>query len=139
MKVSFTVLGEPTAKGRPRFARAGNYVRTYTPEKTVLYENLIKTEYRIQCGTKRFDDGATLKMSINAFFTIPKSTSKKKKEQMLTNEIRPTKKPDMDNITKVIADSLNDIAYRDDVQIVSARIEKYYSEQPRVEITIEDI
>lgn len=36
------IKGEPVGKGRPKFARQGNYVKTYTPEKTVEYENLIK-------------------------------------------------------------------------------------------------
>jgi len=57
---------------------------------------------------------------------------------MITGVIRPTKKPDWDNIGKVIADSLNQIAYRDDAQIVSATVEKLYSLTPQVEVTIQE-
>ena len=49
---------------------------------------------------------------------------------------RPTKKPDLDNIIKAIADSLNGIAYKDDAQIVELKSKKFYSDTPRVEVTI---
>ena len=58
---------------------------------------------------------------------------------MILGIIRPIKKPDMDNVIKVIADSLNQIAYRDDTQIVDCQCRKFYSEQPRVEIKIRQI
>ena len=78
-------------------------------------------------------------MDIKAFFKIPKSTSKKQKERMLTGEIRPTKKPDMDNIVKAVADALNGIAYEDDKQIIECSIKKYYTEEERIEVEIENI
>lgn len=139
MKVSFTILGEPQGKGRPRFTKVGSYVKTYTPDKTAAYENLVKLEYERQCRGVRFGDKDFLEMRIYAFYGIPKSTSKKKREQMLEGIIRPSKKPDMDNVIKVIADSLNNVAYRDDTQIVDSYIRKLYSESPRVEIEIEKI
>jgi Holliday junction resolvase RusA-like endonuclease len=136
MKVRFTVLGEPQGKGRPRFANVKGKVITRTPDATVLYENLIATEYRRQVGSTKFPDNEKLDMRIVAYFTIPASASKKKQKQMQDGEIRPTKKPDMDNIIKVVADSLNHIAYRDDAQIVDCQLRKYYSRQPRIEVTI---
>lgn len=77
-----------------------------------------------------------LDMRILAYYGIPKSKSKKIKEQMAKGLLRPTKKPDMDNVVKVIADSLNTIAYRDDTQIVDCQCRKFYSENPRVEVII---
>lgn len=138
MRAQFTVLGEPQGKGRPKFSRDKNGgVHTRTPEKTLLYENLIRMEYQRQCPGIRFPDGAPLDMRIYAYFAIPASASKKRRTQMLEGLIRPTKKPDWDNIGKVIADSLNQIAYRDDAQIVDAMVCKFYAEQPRVEIIIQ--
>jgi Holliday junction resolvase RusA-like endonuclease len=58
---------------------------------------------------------------------------------MKNREIRPTKKPDADNILKAVLDALNGLAYNDDSQIVSARIEKLYSDNPRVEIVISNL
>ena len=136
--IEFTVYGQPMGKQRPRTVRNGSFTRTYTPEKTVSYENLVKLEYDRQCK-ERFGDNEPLSLEIVAYFSIPKSVGKKKKEQMIQNTIRPTKKPDADNIMKIIADSLNGIAYRDDTQIVNATIEKVYAEIPRVEVKISKI
>ncbi|MGD9567555.1 MAG: RusA family crossover junction endodeoxyribonuclease [Sedimentibacter sp.] len=139
MKIKFTILGEPQGKGRPRFANIKGKVITRTPDATVLYENLIATEYRRQVGSAKFPDNEMVDMRIMAYFTIPASASKKKKKQMEDCEIRPTKKPDMDNIIKVVADSLNQIAYRDDAQVVDCQIRKYYSQQPRIEVTLSSV
>ena len=135
MKAEFIVYGEPVAKSRPRFTKFG---RTYTPEKTVNYENLIRIEYKQQCRGVFFNENI-LRMSVKAYLGIPKSTSKKLRAEMEAMLHRPTKKPDVDNILKVVADALNEVAYHDDKQIVSASIEKYYSEQPRIEVLIEEI
>jgi hypothetical protein len=136
--VKFTVLGEPAGKGRPRFSNAGQYVKAYTPEKTVSYENLVKLEYRRQCDDYRFEDGVPLDLRIIAYYSIPKSTSKKKKALMEQYKIRPMKKPDNDNIVKIIQDALNLVAYHDDVQIVDCQLRKFYSQNPRVVVTIRE-
>ena len=136
MTAKFTVLGEPRGKGRPRFSRHGNRTMTHTPAATVLYENLIATEYRRQCEDTRFPDGEPLNLIIYAAFAPPASASKKRREQMLAGEIRPTKKPDADNIMKVVADALNGVAYRDDAQIVVCTVAKYYSQTPRISVII---
>ena len=58
---------------------------------------------------------------------------------MEAGEIRPVKKPDADNIIKVVADSLNKVAYRDDADIVRVALEKFYSWQPRIEVEIKTL
>lgn len=135
MTVKFTVLGEPRGKQRPRVTRKGN---TYTPAETVQYENLVRMEYRRQCGDYRFPDDAALDMRIMAYYAIPKSASKKKRQEMIEHRIRPLKKVDCDNAVKIVADSLNMIAYRDDVQIVDCQIRKFYSSEPRIVVTIQE-
>ena len=96
-------------------------------------------EYVEQCQKVRFPDDAMLDMRIKAFYSIPKSKSKKVKALMLDGTIRPTKKPDMDNVVKIIADALNQVAYRDDTQIVDCQCRKFYSENPRVEVSIRTV
>lgn len=133
-KAKFTVYGEPKGKGRRRFnTKTGHAI---TPKDTVNYEMLVHMEYLEQCDEFRFPDDAMLDMRIKAYYSIPKSASKKKRVAMLIGEIRPTKKPDMDNVVKIIADSLNQVAYRDDTQIVDCQCRKFYSDRPRVEVTI---
>lgn len=138
VKVKFTVVGEPVGKGRPRFVRTYRGGRAVTPQKTRYYEDEVRMKYQTQCG-HYFEDNKMLRMYIDAFFAIPKSTSKKRQKAMIDGEIRPTKKPDMDNIIKIIADALNNVAYYDDKQVVECTIKKYYSTFPRVEVEIYDI
>ena len=139
MQIRFVIPGEPKGKQRPKFSTYGGKVSTRTPEQTVLYENRVIMEYRRQCGNARFDDNSALEMSVTAYYSIAKSTSAKKREEMMRGNIRPTKKPDVDNVLKIIADSLNGVAYRDDSQIASADIRKLYGYTPKVEVTIQDI
>lgn len=81
---------------------------------------------------------AMLDVRIFAFMKF-RTASKKKKAAMLAQDIRPTKKPDFDNIGKIICDSLNLVAYHDDSAVVDAQVRKFYSEQPRVEVVIKQI
>jgi len=81
-------------------------------------------------------DGA-VKMSIYISKAIPKSTPKKTAAMMKSGEIRPTKKPDVDNYIKSICDALNGVAYVDDSQIVEIRCRKYYDDGQGERVEIE--
>lgn len=135
--IQFTVFGEPYGKGRPRFNKFTGSV--HTPQKTASREALVVYEYRRQCGAFRFPDTAMLDMLILAYYAVPKSDSKVTRSAKLHGIIRPTKKPDMDNVVKLVADALNQIAYRDDTQIVDCRCRKFYSERPRTVVIIKQI
>lgn len=139
MTVKFTVLGEPQGKGRPRFRTVAGHAQTYTPKETVNYENLIATEYRRQCGDYMFPENAEIDLRIVAYFGIPASKSKKTKEKMRSGLMRPTKKPDVDNIVKIISDALNGVAYLDDKTVVAAQIQKFYSDRPRLVVSVRDV
>jgi Holliday junction resolvase RusA-like endonuclease len=139
VRIKFSVLGPPHGKGRPKFSTINGHVNARTPDETMVYENLIRMEYKRQCGTRKFEAGTMLDLRILAYYAIPESASKKKKKAMEAGEIRPTKKPDADNILKVVADSLNNIAYRDDAQIVDTQIRKFYSQNPRLEVIIQNV
>ena len=118
--VTFHVPGKPQGKARARTfynPAAGKHV-SHTPDNTVLYENLIKGQFLSQSDGFYLERGMPAALRIVARFLPPKSTAKKKQRQMLEGEILPLKKPDMDNIVKVVADALNGVAYHDDTQIV---------------------
>ena len=129
----FEVPGEPQGKAR---ARMGNG-RSYTPQKTVLYENLIKTCFLAEENKQTFFNKEPVVMAITAYYSIPKSTTKKDRERMINNELFPTKKPDADNIAKVVCDALNGVAYYDDTQVVNLMIKKKYTQfEPRLTIML---
>ena len=135
----FTIHGIPQGKGRPRFSKRGDFVAVYTPKITVDYERYVQNEYFIQCKNHRYDKGIPLSMEIDAYYQIPKSTSKTKALQMVSKNILPVVKPDLDNIVKIICDALNDVAYHDDAQIVAVTVKKYYSLDVRVEVKIREV
>ena len=134
MKVSFTIPMKPTGKGRPRLVgrRA-----VYTPAKTKAYENFIKGCYWEQCDGYNFKD-AFITLDVKAYMPILSTFRKAEKEAARNNEIKPTSKPDADNILKAILDALNELAYDDDRYIYKVNIERIYSDNPRTEVTISD-
>lgn len=131
--ISFTIPGEPRGKARARVTRWG----TFTPEKTVNYEALIKQIYEYEAKGPMYE--GPLKMSVIAYFEIPKSYSNKKRQAAIGRIIRPTKKPDADNIIKIVCDALNKIAYKDDTQIVELEFTKWYDDRPRVEVKLQEV
>ena len=132
MVVRISIPGKPVGKGRPRFSTAGGFAKTYTPKKTVDFENLVRLAW-MQVGAAKLD--GDIVAVIDAYFPIPKSVSKKKRLEL---ERKPyPHKPDADNICKVILDALNNgIAYDDDAQVVSVVVRKLYSDDPRTEVTL---
>ena len=130
----FNIPGKIQAKQRPRF----NGIYAYTPQQTVNYENWVKACYLEKYRSNDLLD-VPLEVHIIAYYEIPKSISKKKKQEMLEDKIRPTIKPDTDNIAKSILDSLNGIAYKDDKQIVSLKVDKHYAEIPSVSVEIKEV
>ena len=136
MMCDFVVEGKPVGKGRPRFKRVGNFVQTYTPANTAEYEKLVRLKFQNAGGVITENP---VKVEIVTFFTPPKSTKKKQKAEMLANRILPAKKPDCDNIAKIILDALNQIAYKDDSQVVELFVKKKYASEAKVSVHIEEI
>lgn len=137
MELKFVVDGEAVGKQRPRVVKRGRYVRTYTPEKTVTYEAHVRECYWNQIGDMMLR--GAIKARIACYFAPPKSITKKTYGRIVVGEELYTKMPDCDNIAKAILDALNKIAYADDKQVVSLKVEKHYDEDPRVEIELTEI
>lgn len=129
-----TVLGEPIAKGRPRFAKG----RTYTPKRTVDAENVIRLTAIAQ-GFEKLN--GPLRMTVTFEMRIPKSWPAQSRKEALEGFIRPTKTPDIDNLFKLVADALqgDNMVYQDDNQIVEIMAVKRYSAEPKTIILIEGI
>ena len=115
------------------------HARAYTPEKTASYENLIAVEWRRQTHDFAFQAGIPLAIEITAHMSPPRSASRKIRESMLANILRPMKKPDWDNVAKAVCDALNGIAYHDDAQIVFGSVVKVWGDRPRLEIKIAEV
>lgn len=134
-QVVFIVKGEPKGKGRPRFVRSTG--RVYTPPETGRYEQLVAMSYQNSARGYKFI--SPVRVTVKAFHKPPKGKSKKVVGDMLDGHILPTKKPDADNVAKIILDGLNHIAWEDDTQVVEMMVIKRYSEEPMVAVIIEEI
>lgn len=135
MVITFTVPGEPQGKARAKTVRLKNGMsHSYTPEKTANYENWVRVCYQQANG--KMMDAPCFTFHIEAIYGIPKSYSKKKQEQARLGLLRPTKKPDWDNIGKVVCDALNGIAWKDDSLVVEGSISKFFGDEPKLSVTI---
>lgn len=135
--VMYTVYGEPVGKGRPRFARRGNFVSTYTPQKTKSYEDEIRMMAKAAMGASEpLETPVTVAIYIRV--GIPTSFSKQKRKDAISGIIKPTKKPDLDNVAKCFLDSMNKIVYLDDKQVVNLHVTKVYAETPAVEVMVKE-
>ena len=134
--VTFKVDGPPHGKGRPRFVRMGNFVRTYTDDKTKSYEDLVRLS-----AQKSMVMSEPLKTALDAFIyislPIPSSYSKKRTEACLSGLEKPIKKPDIDNVAKSVLDGCNGVIFVSDSQIVNLHITKTYG-VPHVEVLIRE-
>ena len=129
-------MGEPVAKGRPRFGRTRlGHVTVYSPQKTQDYEALLRNEAIKAMGDQEPFDGA-IGVTIKAFFAIPKSKSAKAKEIMDTGHHRVLKKPDIDNIQKSVLDAFNGVVFKDDCMVWSIHAVKLYSSEPRIDVFV---
>lgn len=135
MKYEFEVPGTIKGKGRPR---VNSYTGTvYTPTTTKDYEYLVEQYFLLKYPKFKPLEGR-LSVSITAIFNIPKSTKKQDVSKMLENTISPTKKPDIDNIVKIILDAMNKFAFKDDTQITKLSVEKKYGTEEKILVSIEE-
>lgn len=130
--IRIVLAGEPRGKGRPRFSRKTG--RTYTPEQTRTYEAQLAWAAQVQMAGRPPLIGP-LAVTIIARKSVPASFSKKQKAAAAAGALRPTVKPDFDNFAKCV-DALNKIVWNDDAQVVEARVRKFYSEKPEMEICV---
>lgn len=102
-------FGEVPTKQRPRYDR--RHSRTYTPSKTLQTEREIRRQWEQACGSANADFEGEVRVYIEVQRPLSKSNPK------FWAGRADLMKPDADNVAKVICDSLNGVAYRDDCQI----------------------
>jgi Holliday junction resolvase RusA-like endonuclease len=135
--VTFKVDANPVGKQRARYAKRGNFVQAYTPDKTRNYESLIKEAAIEAMGSSEpLETPVTLYLYIRA--PIPKSLPKKRIEACLNGLEKPIKKPDASNVLKSVEDAMNGVVYKDDSQIVNIHVSKVYSSVSGVDICIKE-
>jgi len=136
--MKFTFFGKPFAKQSTKFTRSG---LTYTPAKIKTAENNIRVQ-AIQQLPKGFIpfQGQVFITKCHFIFAPPKSMRKKDLKRIEAGKIvYKETKPDVDNMQKILLDSLNSIVFVDDSRIVAMdNVKKYYGFTPRIELEIQE-
>lgn len=136
--IEFTIPGDPRGKGRPRFTRRGT---AYTPKETTAYEKKVRACYYEARQETDARLTGPVAVDITAYYGIPKTVTKKVREKIMAGEELPLKKPDIDNVAKIVQDALNESAYQDDRQVTELHARKRYDTDgkgARVEVRIEE-
>ena len=124
----FKIEGKIKSKDRPRF----NYwtKNVYTPNNTKNYEKKIRNKIK---GTRL--NGA-ISIELECHFCLPKSTSKKKRAELLGKPC--LKIPDIDNIEKIYLDAFNKVLYDDDKQVYKISAVKVWDNEEYVIVSINE-
>jgi len=118
----------PVPASRPRVTQYGAYYN-----KT--YDQFRKDMSKLLMGKVTLY-AEPLRLDVTFFKEIPKSYSKKRRDEMDGTYINVT--PDLDNFEKAIYDSLNGCVWKDDCQIVEHTTRKIWAkDEPRIIVIIE--
>tara|TARA_R110002012_G_scaffold266437_1_gene449984 strand:- start:2546 stop:2947 length:402 start_codon:yes stop_codon:yes gene_type:complete len=133
MILEFVVPGQPVAKARPRLSASGH---AFTPKKTKNYERMVAGLAKKQWMFEPMK--GAIKMQVTCIFKRPKRLQRKKDP---VGRIWMTKRPDLDNVCKAIADGVS-VVMNDDSQIVWIEASKMYAsktEEPHVIVRLEQV
>ena len=130
--IAITVDMRPVGKQRPIVTR---FHGTFTPKQTVQAEHKIAWKARAAMKGKPPSD-KPVHLFIGANFALPKSASKKDREN-LPGTLRD-KKPDLDNIEKLVSDALNGVVWVDDKQVVSHFGKKTNANEDSLRIIVDE-
>ena len=142
MQLKFTIPGVPGKKARHRDSyipgKGGKkgFIRQYNPEENDRYENLIKIAFQNQYPNFTPLKDIPVQLLAIAYYPFKKSFTKKEYNEALGGRKPKITKPDFDNVSKIIGDALNGIAWKDDGIIYDGRLIKYYGEVPRIDVNI---
>lgn len=134
----FVFKGTPVPKDRPRATVINGHAVIYTPRRTHSFEIDIAVQAREQHPDKRLLNGP-ISLSVKFFLPYPMSyRTKPKMELVRQGLVVPSKKPDLDNLTKTYLDALNGVLWIDDCQIISMLVSKEYTleEEGYTELTV---
>lgn len=128
----FTVPGEPQAWQRSRH----NGAQHFTSPGQRGYQRTVAWVAKASSVEKRL---TPIEIRIRAIMEPPASDSASRRAQKLSGATPPTKRPDVDNISKMILDALNGIAFVDDAQVVSLTVSKHWGKTPCVHVEIHSV
>jgi Holliday junction resolvase RusA-like endonuclease len=120
-------------KGRPHFVKKTG--AAITPPATKSYESVLRDK-ATPCMQNTKPWTGPVSLDLWATYKIPKSWKKADREAAMAG-LREPGKPDLDNVVKILADSLNRVVYLDDTQITKITAQKLWStEEDRLDVVL---
>jgi Holliday junction resolvase RusA-like endonuclease len=130
MQIVFTVPGQAVPWARAGGGKTGH---RFTPAKQRSYAGVLKLFCQRAMRGGPLITGP-IELSVMAEYGWPKSWNEKRRSA--PGAQWKTSRPDTDNLSKLIKDALNTVAWSDDAQVVSEHVWKRYSETPRLIVKI---
>jgi Holliday junction resolvase RusA-like endonuclease len=128
------IPGKPLGKQRSRSTRGGHH---YTPAPTENAEAWARG-----CMHEQYHGpllSGAVGIMVEAVFPVPRSWPKRKQADALSGRLRPTGKPDWDNVGKLYCDAAKGLLWHDDAQVVLATVAKWYGTAPHVLLRVQPI
>lgn len=135
MRYQFNIQEKAIGKQRPRYSARTH--KMYTPTATRSFEEKVRWAFTSKYNIETELSTKPISAIIKVYYKPATSLSDKKKNSLYGQPC--VKKPDTDNIAKAILDSLNGLAYKDDSQVTSLIVDKYYGKENLIEVDLEEI
>ena len=135
MNILFEIPGNIQPQERPKFSTFGGHVRAVDPIKSRDFKQFVKMVAAEHAPAALIE--TEIRLFVDIYRPIPSSLSKKKKADAIAGILRPTKKPDLNNLVKGIKDGMSKVIWKDDAQIVEMTVRKFYSESPKAVVKAE--
>jgi len=127
--ISFIVPGTPVPYAR---TAGGATTARFTPAKQRNAMGVVKL-FASRAMNGRAPLEGPIWLSVEAYYQVPKSWSKKQADVARWK----TSRPDLDNIVKLIKDSCNQVVWQDDSQVAAMSLSKRYGEREEIRVRIE--
>lgn len=137
----FELSGKPRGKGdrdhRIAYTKDGRpFAQFYLDEATQDYMRALA--WAAKGAMKgRPPTSKPLALTLHAFMPVYKSWTARERSDALIHALRPTEKPDWDNMGKIM-DALTGIVWKDDAPIVEAHVYKFYSDDPALRVEVRE-
>lgn len=133
----FWVPGPSVGKGRARARRVKNFVQMYTPAKTVAAESGVRVLAKAAMAKAGFElcEGP-VRVTLEGYRRPPRSASRKAAAALIGAAAWDTRKPDLDNVAKLVGDALNGVAWVDDSQVAEMQLAKRYGPVEGVRVAV---
>jgi len=132
-ELTVTIPGEPISQGRPRFSTHGGFPRAYDPKKSKEGKQSVRFFVSKAMEEQGLDTlTGPIMMQVQFGIKLPKSQERKRTPRL---RVWRVKKPDLDNLIKLVKDGCSGIAFLDDNQIVKVSAEKIQCAQGEAPFT----